>query len=83
MIDVAIDIKLHHEGPSDSLLTLFYMYNRKIDPLAAGGTVIIANQTQKVSNTEDMFLRNKAKIRTEHLFQGIDTRNGRNIRSRN
>ena len=47
MIDVAIDLNLHHEGPSDGLSTRLYVYNRQIDPLAAGGTVIIANRTEK------------------------------------
>ena len=55
MIDVAIDLNLHHEGPSEGLLTRIYVYNRQIDPLAAGGTVIIANQTEKVPYTEDIF----------------------------
>ena len=57
IIDVAIDLKLHHEGTSDGLLTprLYMYYNQKIDPLAAGGTVIIANQTEKVPYTEDIF----------------------------
>ena len=42
MIDVAIDLNLHYEGPSDCLSTRLYVYNWKIYPLAAGGTIIIA-----------------------------------------
>ena len=48
MIDVAIDLNLHHEGPSDGLSTRLYVYNWPINQLAAEGTVIIANQTEKV-----------------------------------
>ena len=48
MIDVVIDLNLHHEGPSDGPSTRIYVYNRQIDPLAVGGTVIIANWTEKV-----------------------------------
>ena len=48
MIDVVIDLNLHHEGPSDGSSTRLYVYNRPIDPLAAGGTVIIANLIEKV-----------------------------------
>ena len=62
MIDVAIDLNLHHEGPSDGLSTRLYVYNRKIDPLAAGETVIIANRTEKVPYTEYFFLSNNTII---------------------
>ena len=55
MIDVAIDLNLHDKGLLDGLLTRFYIYNLEIDPLAAGGTIIIANQTEKVPYTEDFF----------------------------
>ena len=48
MIDVVIDLNLHHGGPSDGPSTRINVYNRHIDPLAAGGTVIIANWTEKV-----------------------------------
>ena len=62
MIDVAIDLNLHHEGPSDGLSTRLYAHNRQIDPLAAGERVIIANQTEKVAYTEDIFLSNNTII---------------------
>ena len=48
MIDVVIDLNLRHGGPSDGLSTRLYVYNRPMDPLAAGGPVIIANPTEKV-----------------------------------
>ena len=48
MIDVLIDLNLHQRGPSDGPSTRLYVYNRPIDPLAAGGTVIIANRQEKV-----------------------------------
>ena len=48
MIDVVIDLNFHHVGPSDGPSTRINVYNRPIDPLAAGGTVIITNQTEKV-----------------------------------
>ena len=48
MIDVVIYLNLHHEEPSDGPSTRIYVYNWLIDPLAAGGTVIIANWTQKL-----------------------------------
>ena len=62
MIDVAIDLNLHHEGPSDGLSTRLYVYNRQIDPLAAGGTFIIVDRTEKVPYTEDIFLSNNTII---------------------
>ena len=55
MIDVAIDLNLHHEGPSDGLLTCLYTHNWKTDPLAARFTIIIANRTEKVPCTEHIF----------------------------
>ena len=48
MIDVVIDLNLYHGGPSDGPSTCLYVFNCPIDPLAAGGTVIIANWTEKV-----------------------------------
>ena len=48
MIDVVIDLNLHHGGPSDDPLTRFYVYKRQINPLGAGGTVIIVNRIEKV-----------------------------------
>ena len=48
MIDVIIDLNLHHRGPFDGPSTRLYVYNRPIDPLAAGGTVVIANGQEKV-----------------------------------
>ena len=47
MIDVVIDLNLHHEGPTDDPSTRLYIYNHPIDPLAAEGTVIIANRIEK------------------------------------
>ena len=47
MIDVVIDLNLHHGGPSDGPSTRINVYNRPIDPLAAGGTVIIVNRIGK------------------------------------
>ena len=47
MIDVVIDLNLHHGGPSDGPSTHIYVYNGAIDSLAAGGTVIITNWTDK------------------------------------
>ena len=55
MIDVAIDLNFHHEGPSDGLSTRLYVNNWQIDPLKTGGTVIIANRTENVSYTKDIF----------------------------
>ena len=84
MVDVAIDLNLHHEGPSDGLLTRYYVYNQKIDQVAAGGTVLIANLTEKVPYAQDIFFKsNNTKIRTERLFRRIHTYNGHNIQSRN
>ena len=47
MIHVDIALNIHHEEPSDGISTLFYSHNWQIDPLAAGETIIIANQTEK------------------------------------
>ena len=68
MIDVAIDLNLHQEGSLDRLSTRLYVYNWKINPFAAGETVIITNQTEKVLFTYGIFLSNNTKIRTKHLF---------------
>ena len=50
MIDVIIDINLHHKRPSDGLSNRLYVYIRPIDALVAEGTVIISNRTEKVLN---------------------------------
>ena len=50
MIDVIIDLNLHHERPSDGLSNRLYVYICPIDTLAAEGTVIIANRTEEVLN---------------------------------
>ena len=68
MIDVVIDLNLHHEEPSYGQSTRLYVYNRHIDPLAAGGTVIIANRTENVPYTEDVFLMYNTKSTTNHLL---------------
>ena len=68
MIDVVIDLNLHHGGPSDGPSTRIYVYNRHIDSLAAEGTNIIANWTEKVVKAENFFLSNNAKIGTTHQF---------------
>ena len=47
MINVVIDLNLHHGGLSDGPSTRINVYNCPIDPFAAGGTVIIANWTEK------------------------------------
>ena len=62
MIDVAIDLNLHHGGPSDGLSTRLYVYNWHIYPLADGGIAIMANRTEKVPYAEDIFFSNNTII---------------------
>ena len=47
MIDVVIDLNLHHGEPSDGPSTRINVFNRPVDPLAAGETVIIVNRIGK------------------------------------
>ena len=71
MIDVVIDLNLHHEGPSDGLSTRFYVYNRPINQLAAEGTFIIANRTEKIPYIEYIFLSNNTIIKTvPQIYEG-------------
>lgn len=65
MIDVVIDLNLHHRGPSDGPSTRLYVYNRPIDPLAAGGTVIIANWTEKYCTRKKKFFEQQREKQTD------------------
>lgn len=70
MIDVIIDLNLSHRGPSDGLLNHLYECNYPIDPLAAGGSIIIGNQTEKVLYPQTNCFINNAKSIIEHHIEG-------------
>ena len=81
MIDVVIDLNLHHGGPSDSPSTRINIYNHPIDPLAAGGTVIIVNRIGKSTVPIKKFWATTQKNRPIRPRRGINAYNGHNTRS--
>lgn len=71
MIKVVIDLNLNHGRLSDALSTGIYVYDRKRDPLATGGTVIITNRTEKVPYLEAIFGARLRKIEQSIFFERL------------